>query len=316
MGMLVDGKWVESPIHKNYGVKEKVSKIELKNYLTPSLKDRLKSHPDEFILLASKSCPWSHRVLITVVLKGFSGYLPIHYAGGPRVKGYAPLPKGPLSQDFGTDIRHVHQLYSLSDPNYTGRSTVPILWDRRQNKIISNESDEICRLLDSLGGTGQPTLLPNQAKAEILSLNDDLTRSLFQAVYKAGLAENQSTYEHAYWSVFNKLDYLEEKLQQNRFLLGNFMTLSDIYLFTCLVRFDAVYYTHFRCSYKRLIDYPNLWAYSRRLYQMPGISQTVDFKVIREGYYLNDGNNNPHKIVGLQPAANWLQPISTLQTAS
>jgi len=303
MGMIVNGQW-KTAAEKDFINGDFTRRaVKFNSPIPGEIIQRLKKAPSDFILIASKSCPWSHRVIITLSLKQLIHRIPVQIAGGSRVEGYGLLPVGPLTPAHGVGPRHVHEIYTAVDPDFTGRATVPLLIDTRHNQIISNESDQIAKALDQLSNA--PFLYPSALKSKIEGFNQMLHENLGNAVYKAGLAREQLAYEAAVSSVFETLQLLEVMMGPRTFVHGERLTLSDVYLFAILVRFDAVYYTHFRCSYKRLIEYPNLWAYARRIYQLPGIAKTVDFDAIREGYYLNDGDHNPHKIVGLLPHAHW-----------
>lgn len=258
------------------------------------------------VLIASLSCPWSHRVLLVRAIKSIEHLIPLHIAGGPRTEGYGLLPDGPLRLD-GAPPRHVHQLYTHAVPAYTGRVTVPLIWDSADGVVVSNDSSEMMRGLDRIKGSGF-TLVPPHLTEEIDTLNESIHSGLANAVYRAGLAQSQSAYDAAVADVFDTLEILERRLSKARFLHGSGLTETDLRLFATLVRFDAVYATHFRCTRYRLTDYPNLWAYARDLYLWPGVSQTVDFTAILEGYYLNDGSHNPHGIVAARPNADWSAP--------
>ncbi len=200
-------------------------------------------------------------------------------------------------------IRHAHQLYSLTDPAYTGRATVPMLWDSKHQMILSNSSADIICAVNQAGGG--PDLLPESLSGEINTLTNEIFDGLSNAVYRAGKAERQDEYDQAVDTVFATMDRLEGRLTDQPFLFGADLTTADIRLFATLVRFDTVYVTHFRCTRRRLVDYPALWRFTRRIYQMPGIKDTVDFDEIRFGYYANDGSHNPFGIIGRQPIIDW-----------
>lgn len=303
MGMIINGQWCHTS-DKDFEAGDFARRaVKFKDPIPMAVIQRLKTAPSDFVIIASKSCPWSHRVILALTLKQLTDHIPVHVAGGSRVEGYGLLPVGPLTPTHGVGPRHVHEIYTATDPHFTGRATVPLLVDIRHNQIISNESDQIAKALDQISDT--PSLYPTPKQSEIEGFNQVLYENLGNAVYKAGLAREQAAYETAVSSIFDTLQLLEVMLGKRTYVHGERLTLSDAYLFAILVRFDAVYYTHFRCCYKRLIEYPNLWAYARRIYMLPGISKTVDFDVIREGYYLNDGDHNPYKIVGRLPHAHW-----------
>ncbi|MBL4667608.1 MAG: glutathione S-transferase C-terminal domain-containing protein, partial [Sneathiella sp.] len=261
-----------------------------------------------FILIASKSCPWSHRTLLARAVKKVEHLLPVHIAGGPRIQGYGLHLDGPLNEQLHSPLRHVHKLYALTDKSYTGRSTVPLLWDRKLQTIISNSSANIMRAIDNIDEALSFTLLPKSYENRINDLNQLIYVNLSNAVYRAGLAQTQIIYNDAIDSVFKTLEELENQLSTQRYLMGNFLSESDLQLFATLIRFDAVYNTHFRCTRKRLLDFKSLWAYSRDLYQWGTIEQTVDFTAILDGYYSNDGTHNTHKIIAERPHANWQAP--------
>lgn len=196
----------------------------------------------------------------------------------------------------------------MSDPGYTGRVSVPVLWDSRTRRIVSNESAKIVRAFDAVrrrDGGLDFTLVPEGLRDEIDALNARTYRDLSNAVYRAGLARRQSAYDEAVAQVFAMLDELEGRLATRRYLFGATIAETDWRLFPTLVRFDAVYHTHFRCTRRRLVDYPNLWAYARDLHAWRGVAETVDLAAIRAGYYLNDGAHNPFGIVAVAPDADW-----------
>jgi glutathionyl-hydroquinone reductase len=301
MGMLIDGIWDGTA---DRSMQDGTYRREMSAMLTTldaQSVDLLRTKPSRFVLVASASCPWSHATVLASVFKGFAGRLPLQLAGGPRVQGYGIRPNGPLSA--GGDLRHLHQLYSQSDAAFTGRATVPVLWDRVQNRILSNSSADILRAFNQAGSG--PDLCPEPLRDEIEKLTASIFDGLSNAVYRAGKAERQDEYDAAVDLVFATMEQLEARLSERVFLFGADMTESDLRLFATLVRFDTVYATHFRCTRKRLVDYPALWRFTRRIFQMPGISDTVDFDEIRAGYYLNDGSHNPHNIIAQQPVIDW-----------
>ncbi len=310
MTSILNGSWTgqqQQKIIKGAFIREQ-SKFDTQ--IDDETKMRLRTHPEEFIVIASRSCPWSHRITLTLTLTGLIQHIPIHYAGGPRTEGYRLMPHGPLHSDAKTPFIFVHELYTKTTPSYSGRSTVPILWDQKNKQIISNESDCIVKAISMLAQPNQPTLYPLHMVEKIEHMNKEIQTNLSNAVYKAGFAQTQNAYDTAVNSVFKMMDRLEERLANRKFLFDPVLTISDLYLFCTLVRFDAVYFTHFRCSYKRLVDYPALWRYARQLFQLPGIGNTVNFPAILEGYYLNDGDHNPHKLIGRLPFADWNEPVS------
>jgi putative glutathione S-transferase len=306
MGMMIDGRWMahaERTVEKGAFVR---SRDVFDRLLDAPTVEGIAGGTGRYVLVASMSCPWSHRVLLLRAVKRLEDRLPLHIAGGPRVEGYGLLADGPIGTIAGKAIRHVHQLYSRSDPAYSGRVTVPFLWDLENSRIVSNNSARLMRGLDNVVSPGGFTLVPGPLLFDIDALNAWMFDGLSNAVYRAGLAEKQNAYNEAVDAVFATLDALETRLATQRFLFGAFVTESDLQLFATLVRFDAVYATHFRCTRRRLVDYPHLWAYARDLFQQAGIGRTIDFDTILEGYYVNDGVHNPHAIIAERPRADWL----------
>lgn len=303
MGMVIDGRWSDTDSVMVNGRFVRPQSV-YAGVIGQDVVAAIAAEPGRFHLLASLSCPWSHRTLVLRAVKGLAAAVPVHIVGGPRVEGYA-VNGGALWTVPGskTRIRHLHQLYTLSDASYTGLSTVPVLWDSRRLCIVSNESARIVRAFDAAGSG--PGLYPAPLQAAIDALNDRLQRHLSNAVYRAGFAETQQAYDEAVGEVFDTLDWLEARLADRRYLFGDEITETDWRLFPTLVRFDAVYHGHFKCSRRRLVDYPRLWAYARDLYARPGVAQTVDVEAIRVGYYLNDRGINPHGIVAVAPAVDW-----------
>jgi len=301
MGMLIDGIWDASSDRsmRNGTYRRETSAMPTK--LDANMLDALGTDPSRFVLIASASCPWSHGTVIASVIKGLADRLPVQWAGGARIEGYALLPKGPISAD--STMRHVHQLYTRTDPHFTGRTTVPILWDASTGRILSNSSGDIIEAFDQVG-TG-PDLFPQAMRADINALTLEIFDGLSNAVYRAGKAQRQDEYDEAVNCVFETMAGLDDRLSDQMFLFGEQLTGADIRLFATLVRFDTVYATHFRCTRKRLVDHLALWRFTRRFYQMLGIRQTIDFEEIRFGYYINDGSHNPFGIIVQQPIIDW-----------
>jgi len=310
MGMLVNGQWSEQDniIVDGAYVREKSL---CRAAIEPS---SIVKFPGRYHLIASWSCPWSHRTMLIRQVKGLADYIPLHITGGPKIEGYS-ADHGKVWKIPGSELEiiHMHQLYSLSDASYTGRSTVPILWDSQLQRIVSNESTHIMDIFDAQSPprhtvantsptspiyTDQP-LIPPPLKQQILDLNDEIYSQLSNAVYRAGFAELQSAYDEAVQQVFSMLQKLNNRLKTSRFLLADQPTLADWLLLPNLVRFDIDYHLHSRCTLARLTDYPHLWAYARDLYNLPGISETVNFAAIHQSNYA------PGEILPLIPQANW-----------
>ncbi|WP_169545143.1 glutathione S-transferase C-terminal domain-containing protein [Sneathiella aquimaris] len=304
MGYIDNGKW-QGQAEKNFKNGHFIrTDSQFSLPLSNATINSLARHEGRYILIISQSCPWSHRVSLVRALKGLQRRLPLLVAAGPRLEGYA-LPDQDGKEKIEGNINHIHELYSKTDPTYSGRATVPLLYDLVDQKIICNESKVLMRGLDKVASEKNFTLYPPALSARINSLNARIYNGLSNAVYRAGLARSQAAYREAVDHVFSTLDYLEDLLGTNPFLCGNLLTESDLQLFATLVRFDAVYATHFRCTRRRLADYPFLFPYARRIFNLPGVSDTVNFNAILEGYYVNDGDHNPHKIIADLPLVNW-----------
>jgi putative glutathione S-transferase len=253
--------------------------------------------PGRYRLYVSKSCPWAHRTLVVRALKGLEKALPVYYALPDMLENGWEFHEG--------GIRYLHELYVKAQPDYTGRVTVPVLWDEEETRIVNNESADIIRLLnrefDALARRKLPDLYPKKLRGEIDWLNDRIYRTVNNGVYRAGFATAQDKYEQAVGELFGTLDWLEKRLKGRKWLCGGYFTEADVRLFTTLVRFDAVYYSHFKCNLRRLVEYPGLWRYTRRVYALPGVAKTVDMAHIKAHYYRSQREINPTQIVPKGP---------------
>jgi glutathionyl-hydroquinone reductase len=248
-------------------------------------------------LYVAASCPWAHRTLVVRALKGLEKAVPAYFAGDDnRVAGWQYADGG---------FPYLHQLYAKAKPDYTGRVTVPVLWDAETSSIVSNESSEIVRMLnrelDRYARRACPDLYPRAKRAEIDAVNERVYRGLNNGVYRAGFATAQDKYDEAVTGVFRTLDWMEKRLASRRWLCGGRFTEADVRAFTTLVRFDAVYYSHFKCNLRRLVDYPRLWRYTRRIHALPGVAKTVDLPAIKAHYYRSHRHINPTGIVPSGP---------------
>jgi len=295
MGMLVEGVWRDVP-------RDTASTggafIRPESVFRGRVADGKKEmRPGRYRLYVAKSCPWAHRTLIVRALKGLEKAIPVSYAG-PEM-----LENGWEFQDGG--IRYLYQLYAKAQPGYTGRVTVPVLWDEKEARIVNNESSEIIRMLDrdfdALARRKLASLYPEKLRREIDWLNERIYRTVNNGVYRAGFATAQDKYEEAVGALFRTLDWLEKRLAKRKWLCGARFTEADVRLFTTLVRFDAVYYSHFKCNLRRLVDYPRLWRWTRSVYALPGVAQTVDLKQIKQHYYRSMKQINPTQIVPQGP---------------
>ncbi len=311
MGMLVEGKWqdvwYDTKATKGHF---KRSQSQFRNWITPdgsagpSGRDGFKAERGRYHLYVSYACPWAHRTLIFRKLKGLEDIIsssvvsPLMLEKGWEFSGYSDA-KDDL---FGFD--YLYQVYLKADPNYSGRVTVPVLWDKQQQTIVSNESAEIIRMLnvafDKL--TGESTdFYPGILRSEIDDLNAVIYDTVNNGVYKAGFATTQEAYEENVLALFETLDMLEERLATRRYLVGDRPTEADWRLFTTLVRFDPVYVGHFKCNIRRIRDYTALSGYLRDLYQVPGVAETVRFDHIKQHYYRSHPTINPTGVVPVGP---------------
>jgi len=268
------------------------------------------------------ACPWSHRAVIARVVKGLEQVVSISYADPFRdERGWAFSGAEFIDPATGETQRYVDDLgrfsflseaYTATDPSFAGRVTVPVLWDKQSGQIVNNESSDIVRMFnDAFDGlaTDHADLYPATLRDEIDAVDAMVYDKVNNGVYKAGFARSQAAYDHAFGELFGALGELEDKLAQRRFLCGDAITEADWRLFPTLVRFDAVYYSHFKCNERRLIDYPNLWAYTRDLYRQPGIAGTVAMDQIKRHYYTTHDFLNPSRIIPDGPAIDFTKPV-------
>lgn len=271
-------------------------------------------------LFVSLACPWAHRTLITRALKHLEGIISISNSNsymGPDSWTFEPE-QGRIFSGQGDDdeyIEYLYELYRLVDPNYDDRATVPVLWDKKRQTIVSNESSEIMRMLnsefDSLIENEEVrgrNFYPKELAKDIDKLNEWIYPNVNNGVYKAGFATTQEAYEEAVIPLFSTLDVLEAMLTGKRFLLGDKLTEADIRLFPTLVRFDSVYVSHFKCALRRIVDYPHLWAYTRDIYQLPGIADTVNIAYNKAHYFGSHETVNPTLIIPIGPELDFNAP--------
>jgi glutathionyl-hydroquinone reductase len=319
MGMLVDGKWhdvwYDTKASKGRFVR---SESQFRNWITadgaagPSGRAGFRAEPDRYHLYVAFACPWAHRTLIMRKLKGLEPLISISAVScymGAEGWTFAPGP-----ETIADDVNHVqrlYELYTLADPHYSGRATVPVLWDKRERTIVSNESGEIIRMLNSafndVGANGND-YYPAELRPDIDEWNTYIYPNVNNGVYRAGFATTQEAYEEAATAVFAALDRLDAHLATRRYLTGPRLTEADIRLFTSLLRFDPVYHGHFKCNVRRVLDYTNLWGFLRDIYQLPGIASTVHIDYIKRHYYGSHANLNPTGIIPIGPALDYHAP--------
>ncbi|KAE9628953.1 glutathione S-transferase family protein [Parasedimentitalea maritima] len=320
MGLLIDGKWHDQWYDTNStGGAFKRADAKFRNWITAdgsvgiSGQDGFKAESGRYHLYVSLACPWAHRTLIFRALKSLQDHISVSVVHPDMLDEGWTFEKdehGATGDDlFG--LTHAHQIYTQAVPDFTGRVTVPILWDKQRKTIVSNESSEIIRMFNSAfndltGNTDD--YWPQEMREPIEAVNSRIYSSLNNGVYKCGFATTQEAYDAAIEPLFDTLEWLEDLLSQHRYLLGEKVTEADWRLFTTLVRFDSVYHLHFKCNRKRLIDYPNLWAYTRELYQWPGVAETVGMQHIVRHYHYSHDSINPSRIIPTNPVLDWYAP--------
>ena len=256
-------------------------------------------------LYISWACPWAHRTLIYRALKGLKDAISV------TVVNPLMLSNGWVIAADADPVNHAQflwQVYAKADPDYIGRATVPVLWDRRRETIVNNESSEIIRMFDAWPGARGPLFRSPDLASSIDALNAEVYPAINNGVYRAGFATTQAAYEEAYRELFAMLDRLECRLSERTFLLGEQITEADWRLFTTLLRFDPVYHSHFKCNRNRLVDFPELWDYARTLYQVPGVAKTVHFDHIKTHYYGSHRTINPTGVVAAGPRVDFSAP--------
>ena len=319
MGLLVDGqwqdKWYDTEASGGRFVREDAG---FRNWVTadgsagPTGVGGFKAEANRYHLYVSLACPWAHRTTIYRKLKGLEDMISlsvVHPFMGD--KGWTFAEGAGVIADPIVNASYLYEVYVAAKPDYTGRVTVPILWDKKTNTIVSNESSEIIRMLNSAfdeAGATDVNFLPKALLAEIDTINEFVYSAVNNGVYKAGFATTEAAYKEAVVMLFDALDTLEVRLANQRYLLGDTITEADWRLFTTLVRFDAVYVGHFKCNIRRIVDYPNLWGYLRDLYQVPGIAETVNIEHIKAHYYTSHANINPTRIIPVGPLLDFNEP--------
>jgi putative glutathione S-transferase len=318
MGKLVDGIWRDVWYDtKKTGGRFVRASATFRNWITPDGMNApsgkaFEAEAGRYHLYVSHACPWAHRALIFRKLKGLEDMIGLsvvnHFMGSQGWtfhEGDGVIPDPVINAEF------LHQLYTAAEPSFSGRVTVPMLWDKETETIVSNESSEIIRMFNSafdhLGATSRD-FYPEALRDEIDEVNERIYHALNNGVYKCGFATTQEAYEEAFVALFDTLDWLEERLAKQRYLVGDRITEADWRLFPTLVRFDAVYVGHFKTNLRRIADYPNLWAYTRELYQAPGVKSTVNMHHIKHHYYASHESINPTRIVPLGPAIDFEEP--------
>ncbi|SKB62287.1 glutathione S-transferase family protein [Luteibacter sp. 22Crub2.1] len=320
MGLLVEGTWTTAGYDTGKGGgRFEREPTRFRNWITPdgsagpTGEGGFAAEAGRYHLYIARACPWAHRTAIFRAIKGLDemiGLSVTHWLMGDE--GWTFEPAEGVVPDDVNGVRRVFELYKLADPAVSGRASVPVLWDKQRRTIVSNESADIIRMFnDAFDGVGarRGDYYPQDLRAEIDGYNARIYDTLNNGVYKAGFAGSQDAYEEAIVPLFDTLDWLEMHLSDRRYLCGDRLTEADWRLFTTLLRFDPVYHGHFKCNLRRLIDYPALWAYTRALYQEPGIRETVDFGHIKKHYYLSHPWLDPTGIVPAGPDIDFEAPL-------
>ena len=320
MGQLVDGTWHDVWYDtKSTGGKFVRTEAKFRNWITPdgsagpTGEGGFKAEAGRYHLYVSYACPWAHRTLIFRVLKGLKDLITVSAVHPDMLSdGWTfETDDNGANGDALFGLSYLRDVYLRAKPDMTGRVTVPVLWDKSRNTIVSNESSEIIRMFNSafdrITGNTQD-FWPEEMRDDIEKVNARIYDTLNNGVYRSGFATSQEAYDEAVRQLFDTLDWLEDLLTSKRYLMGERITEADWRLATTLFRFDLVYHTHFKCNRNYLRDYPNLWAYTRELYQWPGIAETVNFDHIVRHYHYSHDTINPHRILPINPVLNWREP--------
>ncbi|MFQ3789352.1 glutathione S-transferase family protein [Halomonas sp. A29] len=319
MGLLIDGKWHDQWYDtKKHGGEFVRESAKLRDWVTrdgspgPDGQRAVPAERGRFHLYVSLACPWAHRTLIMRKLKGLEAEIGVSWVSPLMLdQGWTYHENEGASGDPVNGVEYHRELYTLTDSHYTGRVTVPVLWDKREGRIVNNESAELVRIFndafDEVTGNWLD-FYPADLRETIDAVNEDVYEHINNGVYKSGFATEQAVYEKHVTALFEALDRVEARLAENRYLAGEWLTEADIRLFTTLVRFDAVYYGHFKCNFRRIEDYPNLAHYLRELYQWPGVAETVDMEHIKRHYYYSHDTINPTRIVPKGPLLDFERP--------
>jgi putative glutathione S-transferase len=310
MGYLLNGAWKDGWYDTGRTAGEFVRPdAKFRNRITADGSSGYPAEPGSYHLYVSLACPWAHRTLIFRKLKNLEDAISVSIVEPVMSsEGWAFSERLP---DRVNGYSHLHQLYTQAKPGYSGRVTVPVLWDKKRATIVNNESAEIIRMLNSKFAAHAPVgcdYYPAELRGQIDEINSFVYDNVNNGVYRCGFAGTQAAYESAVRRLFQALDALEQRLSRTRYLVGATLTEADWRLFTTLIRFDAVYHGHFKCNLRRIEDYPNLSGYLRDLYQMPGIAETVDFDHIKRHYYVSHEHINPSSIVPLGPLLDFRRP--------
>jgi len=318
MGLLIDGKWRDQWYDTKSNNGEFIRQdAQFRNWVTAdgragsSGSGGFIAAPNRYHLYISLACPWAHRTLIFRSIKGLQKLIGLTVVDPLMRENGWELGDEARESSPVKEIRFLYELYLKENPNYSGRVTVPVLWDKERNTIVSNESAEIIRMLNGAFNAfinNKNDYYPENLRRQIDEINERVYQDVNNGVYRCGFATTQEAYEKAFHQLFATLDWLEERLSRQRYLAGDQITEADWRLFTTLVRFDAVYVGHFKTNLKRIEDYPNLSNYLRNLYQRPGVADTVNFEHIKSHYYVSHSTINPTGIIPAGPELDFFRP--------
>ncbi|WP_137286198.1 glutathione S-transferase family protein [Halorussus salinisoli] len=314
MNMLVDGEWrvdaYESTDEEGNFDRQETS---FRSRVEADPDAEFPAEADRYHLYVSLACPWAHRTLLVRSLLGLEDAISVSVVDPYRENDgweFSPEKEG-CTEDHVNGFDYLRETYVAADPEFTGRVTVPVLWDTEKQTIVNNESAEIMRMLDTEFGDvaeRDVTLYPEGYRDEIDETIDDIYEPINNGVYRVGFAGNQQAYDEAVTELFDALDRYDDRLSDRRYLCGDRLTEADVAMFTTLIRFDAVYHTHFKCNVRQISDYENLWPYLRDLYQTPGVAETVDLDHIKNHYYRSHADLNPKRIVPKGPDVDFEEP--------
>ncbi len=312
LGILKNGKWISRREQEDSEGKFIRPSTTFRDKITADGSSGFKAEPGRYHLYISWACPWACRTAILRQLKGLEDVIGLSVVAAEIHENSWEFSDEPGAiPDTVNNTDYLWQLYLKAEPDYTGRVTVPVLWDKQKNTIVNNESREIIRMFDTEFeefAKQDADFYPKDLQKVVDETIDAIYQPINNGVYRAGFATSQSAYDEAVTELFNALDYWEKVLGERRYLCGDKVTEADWCMFTTLFRFDAVYYVHFKCNLRRILDYPNLWNYLKELYQMPGVKETCNLDHIKRHYYISHPNVNPHQIVPKGPIINFDEP--------
>ena len=306
MNMLVDGEWrTDAYESTNDDGEFDRQETSFRNWVEADPDAEFPAERGRYHLYVSYACPWAHRTLVTRALRGLEDVVSVDIVDPYRAENgwqFTPEKEG-ATPDSQNDFDYLREAYVKADPEFTGRVTVPVLWDKEQETIVNNESEEVMRMLDTAFDefANDATLYPEGERDEVDETIEAIYEPINNGVYRAGFAGSQDAYENAVGELFDALDHWEAVLADQRYLCGDALTEADVCMFTTLLRFDDVYHTHFKCNVRKISEYPNLWNYLKELYQLPGVAETVRMDHIREHYYRTHPDINPKRIVAVGP---------------